>query len=742
MPHALLLQAPPGDLTGPQATFAYLKAYAQLEGYDVQVCDLGIEAFDYLRQPQQIGLLIEKADILRQQLEDRGVLRGGDKRWYGLLLMAKGFGIQPEMIADAVAGLKTPERFNDYPLYKADCGVIDAFFRTLRAVYYPTMVTPTHYPSAHELKSMNAVLLHRDEALNPYLSYYEAVLLPRIEKACPSVIGISMETAAQSTQALVLGQLLKERYADIHVTMGGRYLTQWTLLMDDDLLSALFAATDSVLCGDMEACFSRLLSQSVNGHHPAGIPNLIYREDTSAQIRMFESLVFSDLSRLPAPDFSDLDLSAYLVPEPILPYRLALGCHWQRCGFCQNRIGTYRPRPYQCVPADKAIAELEALSRTYHATHFHFCGDVIAPEDLSLFCEEKNASESTFLWNTTLRAEKELTKDFCRQLRRAGLNAATIGMESGCQGTLDHMETGTNKATISQSLVHLYNAGVATQVTGILGFPGELEIDAQQSIEFLMNHMDVISTFEMRLLRVLPGSAMHNDPRAFGVDLISYQHNPLMTPEPLWKSSHRIGLGAVNRLLEQLDQLEAVTCLSNDKPYAGAINTNHSFLYFKQGPDILRRIRTRENDEHRKLHQTFGIDHRHRPVGDVQKSTPSFRLPHIIYRSPYLHERGHFGSSGQQDSRPLTAGKGWDYLLDAINVPQSLSLEEQQVLNTIDGQNDIETILAQFDAAESEKLRMFLVRLVLSGVVTLSHGEKHSAPADIRAWSYSKKAKP
>jgi hypothetical protein len=741
MSHALLLQPPPGDLTGPQAAFAYLKAYAQSGGCDVQVYDLGIEAFDYLTQPQQIGLLLEKADILRQQLEDRGVLKAFDKRWYGLLLMAKGFGIQPEMITGAVAGLKTPERFNDYPSYKADCGVVDAFFRTLRAVYYPTMVTPTHYPSAHELKSMNSVLLHRDEALNPYLSYYQAVLFPRIENASPSVIGISMETAAQSTQALVLGQLLKERYADIHVTMGGRYLTQWTLTMDDDLLSALFVATDSVLCGDMEECFSSLLDRSVHGHHLAGIPNLIYREDTSGEIRMFESLVFSDLSRLPAPDFSDLDLSAYLAPEPILPYRLTQGCYWQRCGFCQNRIGAYRPRPYQCVPAGKAMAELEALSKTHHANHFHFCGDVIAPEDLSLFCEEKIASQSAFLWNTTLRAEKELTEDFCRQLRRAGLNAATIGMPSGCQRTLDHMETGTNKATISQSLIHLYNAGVATQVTGIFGFPGEMEIDAQQTIEFLRHHMDVISTFEMRLLRVLPGSAMHNDPGAFGVDLISYRHNPLMTPEPLWKSSRRIGLGAVNRLLEQLDQLESVTCLSNDKPYAGAINTNHSFLYFKQGPDVLRRIRSRENDEHRQLHHTFGIDHLHRPVGDVQKSIPSFRLPHIIYRSPYLHERGHFGAPGGQDSRPLTAGNGWDYLLDTINVPQGISLEEQQVLNTIDGEHDIETILAQFDAAESEKLRMFLVRLVLSGVVTLSHGGMHPAPADVRAWSYSKKAK-
>jgi anaerobic magnesium-protoporphyrin IX monomethyl ester cyclase len=731
MSHALLLQPPPGDLTGPPATFAYLKAYvAQLSGLDVQVQDLGIDAFDYLRQPQQIDLLIKKADILRQQLEAKGALRGIEKRWYGLLLMAKGFGLQPDKITAAVAGLKTPQRFNDYPLYKTDCGVIDAFFRTLRAVAYPTMVTPTHYASAHELKSMDAVWLHRDAELNPYQSYYEAVLFPQIVQAGPSVIGIAMETAAQSTQALVLGQLLKERFKDIHVTMGGRYLTQWILLMDDDLLRALFTATDSVICGDMEECFSSLLSRSVQGHHLGGIPNLIHRDAPGGEIQMFASLIFSDLKRLPAPDFSDLDLSTYLVPEPVLPYRLTQGCYWQHCGFCQNRIGNYHPRPYQAVPADKAIAELETLTTTYGANHFHFCGEVIKPADLSRFCDAKIASQLPFLWNTTLRAEKEFTRDFCRRLRRAGFNAAVIGMHSGCQPTLDRMETGIDAAVIGQTLLHLYEAGVATQVSGLLGFPGESEIDAHQSIEFIRHHMDVISTFDMQLLRVRPGSAMHNDPGAFGVDLISYQHNPLMTPEPIWKSSRRIGLSAVSRLLERLDRLETATCLSNDKPYAGAINTNHSFLYFKQGPDIFKRIRNHEDIDHRRLHLTFGIDDRHRPVGEVQKGVPYFCSPHIIYRSPYLHERRHFGTSGPQDSRPLTAGHGWDYLLDPINVPLNIDWEEQQLLNAIDGQHDIETILAPFDAAEADKLRMFLVRLVLSGVVALSDGEKHSPLAD------------
>jgi anaerobic magnesium-protoporphyrin IX monomethyl ester cyclase len=719
MPHAIILQPPPGNLTGPAAGPAYLKAYASEYGYDVRTWDTGIDAFQYFIAPQRLSRLVERAELLRQRLEAKGVLAPFEQRWYGLLLMAKGFGLDPECLQDAVAGFRDEARFADYARYKLDCKILDSFFRLLRAVYYPTMVTPWDYPSAHALKTADAVRLHLDGDLNPFVAYYQDVLIPRIAETRPGVVGISMAYASQSVQALVLGMLLKERLPQIHITMGGAYLTQWALLMDEPQLPLLFSATDSVICGEGEIPFVQLLDWRSNGTAMADVPNLIFREEDAGEIRQSEALVFTDLTQQPPPDYSDLDLGAYLIPEPVLPYLPTRGCYWQRCGFCQNRIGKYKPRPYQTVPVDKAVAELSELARAHHCRHFHFCGDVIDADYLKAFSRALIDAKTSIFWHTNLRAEEEFSPELCSQLARAGLTSVVTGMESGCQRTLEMADKGLDIGSMGQVLMHFYDAGVATQVTGILGFPDESEAEAQLTIDFLKEHIHSISGFDVGLLLVLPGSAMHNDPASFGVGRISYAQTSLMTPEPLWKAARRIPLVAVERLFEQLGRLEAATCLSNDHPYVGALCANHSFLYFRQGPHILKRLRALENWEHQEVHRVFGMDHRHRPVAGIKPRIPRLRFPYLIYRSPYLHERAHFGTEIRH-RRPLAAGQGWDYLLDPINIPQSITPEAQRMLAAIDGQRDLAAVLGPEPLKEGAEEVFSLVRLVLSGLVSLT----------------------
>jgi anaerobic magnesium-protoporphyrin IX monomethyl ester cyclase len=719
MPHAVVLQPPPGNLTGPNAAPAYLKAYAQDHGYIVQCRDVGMEAFNYLVDPQRVDELIQRADALLRRLESKRILEPVEQRWYGLLLMAKGFGLDPGRIAEAVAGLRDPVRFHDYARYKIDCKVLDAFFRLLRAVYFPTMVTPWDYPSVHALKTVNAVGLHLDDDINPYVAYYREVLIPEIAALQPGIVGISMVYATQSVQALVLGNLIKQHLPDVHVTIGGAYMTQWALLMEEEQYAFLFAATDSVVCGEGEVPLVRLLDWRRNQGSLEDVPNLIFMEEDTGLIRRSPDLVFTDLTEQAPPDFSDLDLSTYLIPEPVLPYMLTRGCYWQRCGFCQNRIGKYRPRPYQSVPVDKAVAELSDLAKNHDCRHFHFCSDVIDADHLKLFSARLLDSEAGLFWHTNLRAEKKFSIDLCRQLAHAGLTSVAIGLESGCQATLDLMDKGLEIPTLEQTLENFYDSGVATQVTGIFGFPGESEAGAQLTVRFLEEHMQSISGFDVQLLLVQPGMPMHNDPSGFGVNLIRYDQTRLMTPEPLWKASRRIALGAVNRLFEQLGRLEAATCLINDHPYVGALCSNHSLLYFRQGPYILKRLRSLENMEHQQAHRTFGMDHHHRPVAGIEPKIPRLCFPFTIYRSPYLHERSHFGTTGVAGRHAAVAGSGADYLLDPINVPQQVTPEIQQILNRIDGRRDLKAVLEPAMGDGSADVLLFLIRLVMTGLIIL-----------------------
>jgi anaerobic magnesium-protoporphyrin IX monomethyl ester cyclase len=723
MPHAILLQPPPGDLTGPFAGLPYLKAYAQQRGFDVRIHDLGLEAFFFLAQTDRVLEMVSLADAMRKRQEKKGVLEPIELRWYGLLLMAKGFGVDPDILAEAVEVLQDKDQFYDYEQYKLACKVIDAFYRMLRALHYPTMVTPSGYPSVHDLKTIDKIGLHREGMVNPFVEFYEHDLFPQIAEDPPAVIGISMVYASQTTQALVLGMMLKKRFPDIHVTFGGSYLSQWAMVMEDAQVADLLVHGDSIVCGEGEGPFADLLERVVNGQSLNGLPNVIYGDYDAGIIHRYESLVSTDLATLPPPDFSDLYLDDYLVPEPILPYTLSRGCYWQKCAFCENRAGDAPPRPYQSVPADKAVSELVAMSEDYDAHHFHMCVDVVDPDDLSSFSKRLVETKTQILWNTNLRVEDAFNADFCMQLRGAGLNSVAIGVESGCQQTLDAMQKGTDIVKVGLVLRNFYNAGVATQVIGFFGYPAESERKARQTVAFLYEHSDVISNFDFGLLMIRPGAAIHDNPETFGVALVSYHQAPMMTPEPMWKSANRIPLAGLDRLYEQIGQLEQGHYLMSDAPFVGSLCSNHSFLYFKNGKDVLKHLRSMENFEHQTLHHIFGMNQGHQSVAPMKPKIPTLVLPCELYQSPYKHERRHF--STQVGNRGLTAGPGWVYLLDPINIPLRVGPDEQQVLQRINGERTIEAVLGDQSSGESS---MLLTRLVLTGVLSLSDNAGESPP--------------
>ena len=714
--HALLLQPPPGDLTGPYPALCYLKSYAAAKNYGVTVRDLGIEAFYYLSETKQVQHLVGRASELRQKLETKGVLAPAEQHHYHLLLMAMGIGLNTGLQDQVLDCFKDPKKFYDYRLYKKAQRVLDSFFRLLSAVHYPTIVTPSEYPTATMLKTMKKVLDHRKRRVNPYTQFYEDILFPQIAAEKPPVIGISMVFASQSVQALVLGNLLKESFPDIHIVLGGAYLSQWVMVMGETQLSDLFQCTDSVVCGEGETSFVTLLERITNGESLSGIPNLIYHDPDTGTFQRFDKLIYTDVSTQPPPDFTDLKLSAYLTPETVIPYSISRGCYWGKCVFCQNRYGDYQMRRYQTVPVDKAIAEMTRLSEQYHTSHFNFSNDVIDPAYLKQFSRAVVDSGKTFIWNTDLRAEKAFTKDTCRMMAKAGLNAVAVGFESGCQKTLDAMDKGNRVDTTREVLKNLYEAGVATQAMGIFGFPGETENDGEETVRFLEKNVDRISYYVMGLLMVMPGSRMHDNPLAHGVTSISYANNPLKTPEPVWTSNTRMSVNAVHRLYQRLGRMENFYAI-NEYPYVGGLSTNHGFLYFRLGPDILKRLRTEENRYHYKLHEMLGMNRQHRKTQTIKSVIPDFAFPYTVCRSPYPVEQIPMEPGTHSGRLQLSKGPEREYLIDPVNVPVRIGELETALLSRINGRRNLKSLLKRIAPNLQKRARYFFMYLLTSGLV-------------------------
>jgi anaerobic magnesium-protoporphyrin IX monomethyl ester cyclase len=716
--HALLLQPPPGDLTGPYPALAYLKSYTEQQGHTVRVRDLGIESFSFLVTEQSLARKLERAAVLKRELEAQATLRPAEARQYQLLLSLAPMGLDPGIVSDALKTFKDRRSFSNYRLYKRACAVLDAVYRLLSALHYPTIAAPSGYPEAQTLNSIESVLAHTSRALNPFIEYYESVLFPDVAAASPRVIGISMEFASQSVQALVLGRLLKERFPSVHVTMGGAYLSQWVLLMQEPQFAWLFNCTDSVVLGEGERAFATLTERVSSGCSLDDILNLMYRDPCTGNVQACTSLEYPHPADLPPPDYSDLDLTAYLIPKTVLPYCVSRGCFWGKCVFCQNRYGENRMRPYQVVPVEKAVAEMSILAERYGTNHFNFSNDVIDPSYLRRFSEEALASGKKFRWNTDIRADEAVSPELCKLMARSGLNSVAIGMESGCQRTLDAMNKGKQIETVCRVIHDLYDSGIATQIMGFFGFPGETETEAAMTVSFLEENSDRISYYVIGLLMVLPGSRMHETPEQYGVTSISYEGNALMAPQPVWRSGTRISSPIVNKLYHRLSHLEEVFAI-NDYPYVGALCTNHSFLYFEKGPDILKRLRSEERQNYLKLLRAFATGDRNVRAKKLKDLVPRFAFPSGVYSSPFSAQQISADANVPNKAPGLCQEKGSDFLVSLGKDPLRLGAMERTMLDHIDGKTNLKSILNSRDLPRPDMAVSFLARLVLQGLVSL-----------------------
>jgi len=303
-------------------------------------------------------------------------------------------------------------------------------------------------------KSRSLIYAAENPAENPFYNYFKNDLLFRIEKKSPAVIGLSVNFLGQAICSFALAGLLKTKFPDVKIIMGGGLITSW--------MSRYNLLTE----------FSGIVDEFISG---PGEESLITGFSCKSPQKFYQ------------PDYSNLLPEKYFSPVPVLPFSASGGCFWRKCEFCPEKAEGSK---YQPLPIPVVLNQIVNLEKEFKPALIHFLDNAMSVKLLAGLIEKPPAAD----WYGYVRFIEELEDiNFCHALKKSGCRMLKLGLESGSQKVLDALQKGINLNAVSKILKNLKNSGISTFVYVLFGTPAESEAEAVKTQEFVRNHADCIS---------------------------------------------------------------------------------------------------------------------------------------------------------------------------------------------------------------------------------------------------------
>lgn len=281
---------------------------------------------------------------------------------------------------------------------------------------------------------------------------------------------------------------------DIYIIAGGSFINYSYLLLERSLkgvyeanLAAddfLFLRSDNepdidlyIISPRGEDILCRALEKIHNGQSPEGLENTAHLSG--------KSYVFgqrSDSTALPPiPEVDWRLLPGSVFSAGVVPVQGSNGCPFD-CAFCNFT----KDRRFTFVkPVDRLADELNTVKQL-GARYVWFVDDNfrLGRDDLDSVCRRFIEENIGIKWMCFIRAST-LQKTNLDLLRQAGCMEVQIGLESGDPVILKNMNKKADPAMYREVIADVLNHGINVSCYFITGFPGETEISAAATREFI-----------------------------------------------------------------------------------------------------------------------------------------------------------------------------------------------------------------------------------------------------------------
>ena len=299
--------------------------------------------------------------------------------------------------------------------------------------------------------------------------------IERFDFSATRLVGISV-CLNQLTAGLFIAGLLKRRYPEIKVVMGGASVSGG---IGQGILRA-FPNLDFVIDGEGERPLLNLCRYLL-GMTDGIESRAVVTGEESGKAGGKDQV--ADLDKLPFVDYDDFfkDLSRLEGASGVnvvLPVEASRGCWWGQCTFCNLNL---QWKGYRSRAPERIAAELDSLSRRYSSIDFAFMDNCL-PRGTAASIFQKLAAHardySIFAEIRAVHSRQELMR-----MKRGGLDSVQIGIEALSSKVLRKLKKG---VSVIQNLAGMKNCaelGIDLQANLITCFPSTTKEDAMETLE-------------------------------------------------------------------------------------------------------------------------------------------------------------------------------------------------------------------------------------------------------------------
>jgi anaerobic magnesium-protoporphyrin IX monomethyl ester cyclase len=300
----------------------------------------------------------------------------------------------------------------------------------------------------------------------------------RISKETPDIIGVTATTLLYKS-AMKLIDIAKEAHPNAITMLGGSHGTFW----DENALNE-YPTLDIVVRREGEITFKELLNSFQKNISLTNVLGITFRQKDGKIVRTPDRPFIEDLDKLPFPAHHLLPLDDLKrMGKVLFPLITSRGCvFW--CDFCST-VRMFG-RGYRWRSPKNVVDEMQLVHDKYGVEQVTFYDDAFSVDRNRVLkiCEELHARKLDMTWDCGTRVDM-VDRDLLKTMRDAGCIAVWLGVESGSEAILGAMNKKIKLDQTRLAYKTAHDVGLMTIANVVLGFPGETEQTAKETIRFV-----------------------------------------------------------------------------------------------------------------------------------------------------------------------------------------------------------------------------------------------------------------